>query len=199
MTSLSTSTPPPRPAESSSVPPLQISGKLTDKDLKRLINNTRSSTIGPTALYYAGVTAPVISAGMALVSRAILSSSQLSDYWIWFISALLAAMAGIVWYLIFVRWSYRHQAGRDGEVGAQMTIDLAPSGLHIRRNDIETRIGWAAIESVKKVRTSTLITFQGADPLLIPDRWFGRNKQMARAFKARLDEGYTHGPQKEKE
>lgn len=181
------------------MPPLKISGKLTDKDLKRLINNTRSSTIGPTALYYAGVTAPVISAGMALVSRAILSSSQLSDYWIWFISALLAAMAGIVWYLIFVRWSYRHQAGRNGEVGAEMTIDLVPSGLHIRRNDIETRIGWAAIDSVKKVRASTLIIFRGADPLLIPDRWFGRNKQMAEDFRSRLEEGYSRGPQQKEE
>ena len=198
MTPISAPTASARNREDARVPPLTISGTLTDNDIKRLVNQTRSSNIGPTALYYAGVTAPVISAGVALVTRNMLIESPLSEYWIWFISALLAAMAGIVWYLIFVRWSYRHQVGRDGETGAETAIDLHPSGLHIHRGAVETRIGWAAVESVRKVRASTLITFRGADPLLIPDRWFGRDKQAARAFRTRLKEGCDHGSQQEK-
>ncbi|MGB3625119.1 MAG: hypothetical protein WA989_04805, partial [Henriciella sp.] len=49
-----------------SAQPFCASGRLRDKDIKRLVNKTRSSNIGPTALYYAGVTAPVISSGVAL-------------------------------------------------------------------------------------------------------------------------------------
>lgn len=178
-------------------PVLTASGQLSDRDMKRLVSQTRSSNIGPTALYYAGVTAPVISAGMALVSRNILGETPITDYWTWMISSLLAAMAGISWYLIFVRWSYRHHHGRASEIESVTAIDLAPSGLHIRRGAVETRIGWRAVETVRTGRRHTLITFRGADPLLVPDSWFGRDRQAARAFKDRLKEGLSHGPQQE--
>lgn len=180
-------------------PAFHIAGTLTDKDMKRLVNQTRSSNIGPTALYYAGVTAPVISAGMALMTRSMLDSASLSSYWVWLISSLLAAMAGIVWYLIFVRWSYRHQAGRASESGAETVIDLAAGGLHIRRDAVETRIQWRALDTLKETRGWTLITFHGADPLLIPQTWFGKDRQAAKAFKARLREGFAHGTQQQEE
>ena len=48
---------------------VKTSGLLTEKDVKRLARLTRGGTVGPTAVYYAGVTAPVISAGMALLTR----------------------------------------------------------------------------------------------------------------------------------
>ena len=60
----------PKPvAANDTTPDYRVSGQLRDKDTRRLVSETRSSSIGPTALYYAGVTAPVISAGMALVAR----------------------------------------------------------------------------------------------------------------------------------
>lgn len=179
-------------------PAFIISGRLSDKDARRLVNETRSSSIGPTALYYAGVTAPVISAGMALVGRGALETTPVSEYWVWLLSSLMAAMAGIVWYLIFVRWSYRHRAGRAAETGGTTHIDLAPEGLHIIRGAVETRIAWSAVTKVQTRRGYTLVLFDGADPLIVPDKWFGKDKSSARAFKMRLKQGAPHGAQQEK-
>lgn len=176
-------------------PALSVRGSPSDKDLKRLVSRTRKSNIGPTALYYAGVTAPVISAGMALVTREMLKGSMLSDYWIVMVSSILAAMAGICWYLIFIRWAYRHNHGRAAELDAETAIDLTAAGLHIRRGEVETRIGWHAVESLVETRRDILITFRGADPLLIPDKWFGGDTETASAFRRRLREGLRHGPQ----
>lgn len=176
---------------------LSISGAPSDRDMKRLVNQTRSSNIGPTALYYAGVTAPVISAGMGFVTRQALVGTGLTDYWILLTSSLLAAMAGVSWYLIFMRWSYRHHHGRASELDSETSIDLTPEGLHIRRGDVETRIAWRALRSVRESRRDTLITFRGADPLLVPDKWFGRDRQAAKAFRARLRQGLQDGEKKE--
>ena len=175
---------------------LSISGAPNDKDIKRLVTETRQSHIGPTALYYAGVTAPVISAGTGFVTREMLSDTGFTDYWILLTSSLLAAMAGISWYLIFIRWSYRHDHGRATELDGETSIDLTPDGLHIRRGDVETRIAWRALQTVRESRRDILITFRGADPLLVPNKWFGRDKQAAAAFRARLKEGLPDGEEK---
>ena len=60
--------------------PLSISGALTKRDARRLTNAIRGSTIGPTTLYYAGVTAPIIGAGMALLSQAALETLAIIAY-----------------------------------------------------------------------------------------------------------------------
>ena len=185
------------PLRSSDTDMISITGAPSDRDMKRLVSKTRSSNIGPTALYYAGVTAPVISAGTAFVTREMLAGTGFTDYWILLTSSLLAAMAGISWYLIFMRWSYRHNHGRAAELDSETAIDLTATGLHIRRGDVETRIAWRALRSVRESRRDTLITFRGADPLLVPDKWFGRDKQAAQAFRARLREG-LHDGEKEK-
>ena len=179
-------------------PVFRVRGQIAEKDAKRLVQETRSASIGPTALYYAGVTAPVISAGMALVSRNILDNSGLiSAYWVWFASSMMAAMAGITWYLIFVRWSYRHRPGRAGETDTETEIDLTPEGLHIIRGAVETRIAWSAVRAVRTRRAYTLVLFEGAEPLIVPDKWFAREKGSARAFKMRLKQGASHGAQPE--
>ncbi|MFN3912910.1 hypothetical protein [Hyphomonas sp.] len=48
---------------------LSVSGRLKSRDLKRLIRMSRTGTVGPTTLYYAGLTAPIISASVALLAR----------------------------------------------------------------------------------------------------------------------------------
>ncbi|MEM5515421.1 YcxB family protein [Henriciella sp. AS95] len=186
---------PDMPTGASPITVTKISGMLREKDVKRLVSKTRSANIGPTALYYAGVTAPVISSGVALTVRTMIDSSGMTTYWIWLISSFIAAMSGICWYLIFMRWSYRHHDGRASEVDTETAIDLMPEGIHIRRGEVETRIGWRAVESVKQTRRDTLITFYGAGPLLIPNRWFGKDKAAAQAFREQLQEGLTHGTQ----
>lgn len=187
----------PAPAGQADPASFRITGRLREKDVKRLVKRTRSSNIGPTTLYYAGVTAPIISSGVALTVKQMINSAGMSAYWVWMISSMIAALAGISWYLIFVRWSYRHHDGRAAELDAETLIDLNPSGLHIHRGEVETRIGWGAIEAVQQTRRDTLITFRGADPILIPDKWFGKDKAAAQAFRARLQEGLANGTQQQ--
>ena len=164
---------------------LSISGALSKRDARRLTNAIRSGTIGPTTLYYAGVTAPIIGAGMALLSQAALDDLPLSSYWVVMLSSITAALAGIVWYLIFMRWAYRHQHGRAVELNLTTEIALEGEHLIVRRDLIETRIDWDAIDEIKSTRSYTLISFDGAEPLMIPHDWFGE-KTACEIFMHRL-------------
>lgn len=171
---------------------LNISGLLREKDVKRLTRLTRGGSVGPTAVYYAGVTAPIISASMAVMVREAMRLVGLSPYWQWFISALVAAFAGIAWYLIFIRWSYRHKHGRGTEMTLSTDITLADDQIIVRRGGIETRIDWSSISSVKTERRHVAVLVNGADSLIIPDAWFGKDKSARAAFISRLQEKAAH-------
>lgn len=165
-----------------------ISGALKKRDARRLTNAIRGSTVGPTTLYYAGVTAPIIGAGMALLSQSALEAISFSPYWTVMLSALLAAIAGIVWYLIFMRWSYRHQHGRGAEMEQVTEVELSEDDLIIRRGLVTTRIDWDAIDEIKSTRSYTIVQFDGADPLMLPHDWFGE-KTACEIFMRRLGQG----------
>ena len=169
-----------------------ISGALKKRDAKRLTNAIRGSTVGPTTLYYAGVTAPVIGASMALLTQNALELINFSDYWTMMCSALLAAFAGIAWYLIFMRWSYRHQHGRDGEMAQTTEVEITDAALIVRRGLIETRIDWDAIDEIKSTRSYTLVLFEGAEPLMLPHDWFGE-KTACEIFMKRLGQCMKSG------
>ncbi|MEQ8299620.1 MAG: YcxB family protein [Hyphomonas sp.] len=171
---------------------LSISGLLREKDVKRLTRLTRGGSVGPTAVYYAGVTAPIISASMAVMVREAVRLVGLSPYWQWFISALVAAFAGIAWYLIFIRWSYRHKHGRGTEMTLSTDITLADDQVIVRRGGIETRIDWSCISSVQSGRRHVAVLVNGADSLIIPDAWFGKDKSARAAFISRLQEKAAH-------
>lgn len=170
---------------------LNLSGQLSQKDIKRLTNAMRGSTVGPTTLYYAGVTAPIIGAGMALLSSAAFELTSMSPYWRTMSSAIIAAMAGIVWYLIFMRWAYRHRQSRSGETEQETQLTLSDDSLSIRRDAVETRIGWSALIEVKMGRGYTLLKFKGADPLIVPDSWFSKDKAAQNEFRSRLQKGMS--------
>lgn len=165
-----------------------ISGSLTKRDARRLTNAIRTGTVGPTTLYYAGVTAPVIGASMALMTQGALQEIHTSAYWTTMLSAIVAAMAGITWYLIFMRWAYRHKHGRAGELDSRTEINLEDEALIIRRGLVETRIDWDAIDEIKSTRSYTLISFDGTEPLMIPHDWFGE-KTACEIFIRRLGQG----------
>jgi hypothetical protein len=165
-----------------------VGGQLNIKDLRRLTGATRSGTIGPVTTYYAGVTAPIISASMALLGAESFKRLGLDTVWLTLVSAIFACLAGIVWYLIFMRWAYRHQIGRAGEKGL-MQLDLAEDGLHLRRGDVTVHLSWAAVSGVSEKRDHVLVRFDGAEPVLVPNRWFGKDKAACRAFRARLKAG----------
>ena len=60
---------------------LVVSGRMSQKELKRITRRMRSSILGPTAIYYAGVTAPAISAGMATVVASVLERAGWRSGW----------------------------------------------------------------------------------------------------------------------
>ena len=168
------------------IAPDHISGLLGEKDQKRLIRLSRRGAVGPTAIYYAGVTAPIISASMSVMMRNAAEMAGLSPYWQWFLSALVAAFAGISWYLIFIRWSYRSPVDVFGASPLETEISVMDEYLKVRRGGIETRIDWTSVAAVKSSRGFTSVQIQGADALIIPDEWFNKDKQARRNFVERL-------------
>ncbi len=161
---------------------LSVSGRLKSRDLKRLVRISRTGTVGPTALYYAGLTAPIISASVALLAKDVARSLGWSHFEQLLVSANLAAFAGIAWYIIFMRWSYRNRAGRGTERTLDTEITAAPDGLAVRRGPVETRIAWAGVRKVD-VRSGHIAVFvDGADTLIIPDDWFGPDAARRAAF-----------------
>lgn len=160
-----------------------VSGKLTKKDLKNLTGVTRTGAVGPTTVYYAGVTAPIISAGVSAFVRGQLEQVQaISDYWLLMISALIAAIAGITWYFIFMRWSYRQQLGRGDEAVSLTEISLTDEAIHVRRNHVVTRIAWPAVQEVRPRKNFVALIIEGSDTVLIPNHWFGKDKETQASF-----------------
>ena len=168
--------------------PYAVAGLLTEKDVRKLTRLTRGGTVGPTAVYYAGVTAPIISASMSVLMRNAMGMVGASPYWQWLVAALVAAFAGIAWYLIFIRWSYRRAHGRGNETTQETRIMLTDDSLVVQRGGIETRASWACVGEVATSGGYAIVPLQGADPLIIPNAWFGKDKAMRQAFLARLRE-----------
>jgi len=166
--------------------PVSVTGQLLEKDIKKLARASRTSTVGPTALYYAGVTAPMISAGMALMSKNAFGALGFSPYWQLLLSAIFAALAGIVWYLIFMRWSYRHKAGRGNELQSDTQITVEDEIVTLKRGPLEVRVQRSALQKVIDKRGYTIVQFDGVDPWIIPDRWFEKNKAALKAFQMQL-------------
>lgn len=158
-----------------------ISGTLSKKDVRRLTRTSRSGTVGPTTVYYAGVTAPIISAGVAVFSRRLMQDAEfISAYWLWFISALIAATAGIAWYLIFMRWSYRNTHGRGDEMTALTRIDITEAALIVQRGHIKTIIAWQGIRELSTDSKHTTLHIDNSDAITVPHHWFDKKDKAAR-------------------
>ncbi len=165
----------------------EISGTMTTKDVKRLTRALRTGTVGPTTVYYAGVTAPIISAGVGVFARQMLSNTgALSIYWLWMISTLIAAFAGICWYLIFIRWSYRNTYGRGDETDAHSDVRFDKDGLTVTREFVTSKIKWRGVTEIRKHKGFSAIMIEGSDPILIPDHWFNKDKAAKTAFFAEI-------------
>ncbi len=163
-----------------------VSGQLRPKDLRRLTRVARGGTVGPTALYYAGVTAPIISASLALAVKELARSAGFTPYWQLMVPAFAAAFGGIAWYVIFTRWAYRHGAGRGTEGELETGITADETGLCVRRGDVETRIGWRAVTGLAAKDRYLSLSIRGSDALIIPDAWFGKDRAARDAFAAYL-------------
>lgn len=171
---------------------LSVSGRLKSRDLNRLVRMSRTGTVGPTTLYYAGVTAPIISASVALLAKDLARSLGWSPFEQLLASANLAAFAGIAWYIIFMRWSYRHRPGRGTERTLETEVMAAVDCLIVRRGLVETRIEWAGIRKVDVSGGNIAVYVDGADTLIIPHEWFGGDSARRAAFTDYVTEKVAH-------
>lgn len=165
--------------------PVTVQGVLHQKELRQITGKVRSSILGPTSVYYAGVTAPAIAAGMANISGSALGNLDWTPYWIFLVSAIIASMAGISWYLIFMRLSYRHATGRSSEVVSEMQIEVDPLGIFWRRGHARGRIDWHGVSYIRVFRKFIHIrAFDTADTFILLS-WFEDRRSM-QAFAEQL-------------
>lgn len=148
----------------------------------------RTGTVGPTTVYYAGVTAPIISAGVGVFARQMLSGANIfSGYWLWTISTFIAAFAGISWYLIFIRWSYRNTYGRGDETETETHVKFDENGLTVTREHVTSKIDWQGVREVRKSKGFSAIITEGSYPVLIPDHWFGGDSTAMKSFYEKIE------------
>lgn len=162
---------------------LDVSGQLTSKHLKKFANARRTLSMGPTAIYYSGVTAPAVSAGMGAIVHMTLSDFGWPANWTHIATLLLSAMAGISWYIVFMRLSARDGYGRDGETRELTHISIAEDGIHLSRGHVATHIGWDAVRDVKTSSAYIALIVDGANDVLMPKEWFDGKEGMLAAAK----------------
>lgn len=167
--------------------PISASGLLREKDIKRATKHLRTGEIGPTTLYYAGATAPIISSAMGVVAKAAFKNADFTPYWTQLLGAIIAALAGITWFLIFLRWSYRAGHGRGTELSLPTQVDIKDDMLIVTRGPIKTEIKWSAVRSIKAENGFTTIDVEGASAVIVPSKWFA-DKQARKAFQAAVSE-----------
>ncbi|MDF1679764.1 YcxB family protein [Ponticaulis sp.] len=166
----------------SELPTLRVGGTVSQKQMKKLARRVRSGRVGPTSVYYAGVTAPAIAAGMSTIVSASLERAGVDPYWTLLSASLVAAMAGITWYLIFMRWSYRHSYGRTSEVGKHTDVEVDEAGIFWTRGHIRTRISWDGISDITADRNFIRVHVMDGDDVLIPANWFEQRKDRKTAI-----------------
>jgi len=162
-------------------------GQLREKDVKRATQHLRQSEIGLTTFYYAGATAPIISSAMGVLARTAFTRAEFTPYWTQLLGAIIAAMAGITWFLIFLRWAYSPGSGRGTELTEETRVELRDDVIVLERGHIRKEIGWAAVKSVKSEGKFTTIEVEGAEAIVIPSNWFD-DKQARIAFQGAISE-----------
>lgn len=169
------------------IAPIAASGQLCEKDVKRAVKHLRSSEISLTTFYYAGATAPIISSAMGFLARKTFENAQFSEYWVQLLGAIIAALAGITWFLIFLRWAYAPGSGRGNELTEATEVEITEEHLIVTRGAIRSHIGWSAIKGVKAVAGYTTIEVEGVPAIVVPSSWFADKKERL-AFQGAVSE-----------
>ena len=152
---------------------VDVSGRLTPKQIKAFTRARRSEAMGPTAIYYAGLTAPGVSAGMASITYWSLASIDWPQQWAVLASTVLAAMAGISWYLVFMRLGGRTGFGRHGELHSDTRVIIGDAGVDVLRGEVRTLVGWKAVRDITISKRYIALILDGANDVLLPLEWFG--------------------------
>jgi hypothetical protein len=161
---------------------VEVSGRLSAPDLKRLSQLERSGSIGPTTVYYAGLTAPVIVSSIALVTAASLRNAGMGGLGQHILAGFIAALAGICWYLIFIRWSDSRRFSRAIEEQGEVSLRASHEGLELRRGHTLVHIAWAGVREIRETRRYILLLADGAGDVLVPGKWFGTDTGARQAF-----------------
>ena len=163
---------------------VNVAGRLTAQDLRTFARTRRKSAgMGPSVVFYAGVTSPAISAGVAAMTHQGLAPVISDDAVLSLITVLLAAVTGICWYLVFMRNSTRQSIGRDEELGDETQVRISGRGVSVDRGHVRFLIDWTAVEDVTISRNYIALIIKGANDLLMPLEWFGGSDNMQRAAK----------------
>ncbi len=156
-------------------------GHISPKQLKRFIKARRTSGFGPTTLYYAGVVAPVISAATLQLFENFFSQYNVTPYWVYLLSTIFAASAGLSWFLIFTRLATRDRDGRDDETTQSFDFNIDRSRILIKRKHITTQLDWSAIVDIRTTKHYIAFIVEGANDFFMPVDWFDSHEQMMEA------------------
>ena len=159
---------------------VDVSGQLTERQLAKFARNRRHQTMGPTTIYYAGLTAPAVTAGMSVVAHGAFSQHLSAPYTL-LAPTLVAVLAGLSWYLIFMNLAGRKKNGRQGETEQNTRIYIDDSGVEVLRGEVRTLIGWKAVKDVTISRHHIALIIEGANDVLLPKEWFGDAAAMERS------------------
>ncbi|MFC6197942.1 hypothetical protein [Ponticaulis profundi] len=157
---------------------LSAGGSYKQRELKRIARRMRRSVLGPTSVYYAGVTAPAIAAGMATVCSAAFSRAGWDPYWVLMASAIMASMAGISWYLIFMRLAYRHGFGRGTEKNETTNMRFDWQGVTWERGQMRAEVAWPGISGIDLKKSFIHVRVIDGEDLILPRSWFQRRTDM---------------------
>lgn len=160
---------------------ISVSGQFSQRQLHDMSRHFQNRTIGLTTLYYAGVCAPVVTAGIHVYITHILQPAGFSGLTIALIASVFAALSGLVWFFIFTRWIGQADTGRSGDK-VDTEIILGDTGIILKKQHVETHINWLGLNGVSRLKDATVLKFTTHAPLCISDAWFNEDLKARAAF-----------------
>lgn len=162
---------------------VDVAGELSAKHIQRFAKARRKSSFGPTTVYYAGLSAPAITAGVAALASFFTQDYQIAGHWRTLIITLFAAVAGLTWYILFMRLAQRNKFGRNDETVSRSRVVISETGVEVSRGDVLTTIKWPAVVDVKTTRHYIALIVENANDILLPVDWFADQAAMTAAAK----------------
>ncbi len=182
--------------------PLKVSGNILEGDTKYLRKIRPKGTIGPITLYYAGALVSIISISMSNFIEYVFAWIGLGpNEHVTLFASIMAVMAGISWFLIFIRWSYGDWHKGVFHHPAIQSIDITACRINVAFENVCTHIQWSALQEIRAYKDGNALIIKGAQTILIPDRWFSNEDEKRRFYQALMAykfEKNAHAPPEQK-
>ncbi len=160
-----------------------VSGTITPKHVKEFVKARRKGVFSSMTVYYAGVTAPAISAGAYALAQYALMQIQMTPQYVMLGATLMAAASGISWYLIFQRLTARGKSTRDTESTHQQRVTINARGVEVSNGGVTTYIKWSAVTDICCTSKYLVIVADGAQDVFMPLDWFDGREHMEASLK----------------